>query len=203
MHQEHTKKIHKCSESQASRSERLKGRRKRQQQRALLESAAKATKLDLDGDTIEHIFFDSSSTKDATESANGKKENEELSVDNGDLMASVIKSQLEELKLNDSFVCTQTNKIQLIDSSIQTEEFEYMFSRSRDASFDREDMVYNDNVRFYTGLPTAKVLAWLIGALPSMKVWHSKEPSCYPSIHKTKLDSIDVGKTRGIAVSAN
>ena len=49
------------SNLQAARSERAKGRRERQQERALLVSAAKVAKLDEDGTTIDNISFDSPS----------------------------------------------------------------------------------------------------------------------------------------------
>lgn len=64
--------------------------------------------------------------------------------------------KLEELIIVDS--STERNKKERTESSTQTEEFEYMFSRPNDASFEREDMRNDEKVLFYTGLPSFEVL---------------------------------------------
>ena len=43
-------------------------------------------------------------------------------------------------------------------SSTQTEELDYMFSQPKKAPFDREDMLEDGKVLFYTGLPSATIL---------------------------------------------
>lgn len=152
----------KNSDLQAARSERAKVRGKRQHERALLESAAKVAKLDEDGATIDHISFDSPSlTEETSQIANdlpSASEKSKLHCQDGDLLDGIT-SKLEELcKITDS--STQTNEVnpKMTESSTQTEELDYMFSRPKKAPFDREDMLEDGKVQFYTGLPSATIL---------------------------------------------
>ena len=48
------------------------------------------------------------------------------------------------------------------DTTTQTEEFDYLFKTAK-RPFDREDMLHDDQVTFYTGLPTLKLLDALYG----------------------------------------
>ena len=50
----------------------------------------------------------------------------------------------------------------ICDTATQTEEFDYMFKTAK-RPFDREDMLDDDKVAFYTGLPTLKLLDALYG----------------------------------------
>lgn len=60
-----------------------------------------------------------------------------------------VASKLVGLKIVDS--STQTKEAETTESSTQTEEFDYMFNTcSKEAPFDRQDMVDDDKVRFYT-----------------------------------------------------
>ena len=57
---------------------------------------------------------------------------------------------------------TQTPKTVVCDTTTQTEEFDYMF-KTAECPFDREDMLDDDKVAFYTGLPMLKLLDALYG----------------------------------------
>ena len=90
-----------------------------------------------------------------TDSINGEVyEGEDVDNENGDL--SHVASKLEELIIVVS--STERNKKERTESSTQIEKFEYIYSRPKDASFDREDMKNNEKALFYTGLPSFEVL---------------------------------------------
>ena len=134
-------------------------RRKRQQERTLLDSAAKVAKLDEDGATIDNISFDSPSlTEEISRIAIDLQSASESECQGGDSLDGIT-SKLEELcKITDS--STQTNEVhpEMTTSSTQTEELDYMFSQPKKAPFDREDMLEDGKVLFYTGLPSATIL---------------------------------------------
>jgi len=67
-------------------------------------------------------------------------------------LSHVASLKLEQLIIADS--SAKRNKKEKTESSTQTEEFEYMFSRPKDASFYREDLRNDEKVLFYSGLPS-------------------------------------------------
>ena len=71
----------------------------------------------------------------------------DVDTENGEL--SHVASKLEELIIVDS--STERNKKERTESSTQTEEFEFMFSRPNDASFEREDMRNDEKAVADTG----------------------------------------------------
>ncbi|XP_031558421.1 uncharacterized protein LOC116294877 [Actinia tenebrosa] len=152
----------KNSDLQAARSERAKVRRKRQQERALFESAAKVAKLDEEGATIDNISFDSPSlTEEISQIANdlqSASDKSKLHCQDGDLLDGIT-SKLDELcKITDS--STQTNEVnpEMTESSTQTEELDYMFSQPKEAPFDREDMLEDGKVLLYFTLDCLQLL---------------------------------------------
>ena len=151
----HSKKVA-CSndELQMARGERAKERRKRQQERESMERAAKLAKLNENGDTIENIEFYFPSTLN---------DNIENTIERGGEHCdpvSEVTTKLVGLQIAES--STQTSKTVVCDTTTQTEEFDYMFKTAK-RRFDREDMLDDDKVAFYTGLPTLKLLDALYG----------------------------------------
>ena len=73
---------------------------------------------------------------------------------------SEVTTKLVGLQIAES--STQTSKTVVCDTATQTEEFDYMFKTAK-RPFDREDMLDDDKVAFYTGLPTLKLLDALYG----------------------------------------
>ena len=73
---------------------------------------------------------------------------------------SEVTTKLVGLQIRES--STQTSKTVVCDATTQTEEFDYMFKTAK-RPFDREDMLDDDKVAFYTGLPTLKLLDALYG----------------------------------------
>ncbi|XP_065068781.1 uncharacterized protein LOC135694051 [Rhopilema esculentum] len=133
-------------ELQVARSERAKECRKRQHERELMERATKLAKLNEDGGIKEKISLDSTST-----SIN----NEDFSEYGDDDFLCEVTSKL--VGLNIAECSTQTLQTKTSDSTTQTEEFDYMFKTPK-PFFDREDMLEDEKVLFYTGLPTLKLL---------------------------------------------
>ena len=145
-----------CSndELQMARGERAKERRKRQQERESMERAAKLAKLNENGDTIENIEFYFPSTLN---------DNIENTIERGDEHCdpvSEVTTKLVGLQIAES--STQRSKTVVCDTTRQTEEFDYMFKTAK-RPFDRQDMLDDDKVAFYTGLPTLKLLDALYG----------------------------------------
>ena len=127
-----------------ARSERAKERRKRQHERELTERATKLAKLNEDGGIVEKISLDSTSIN-----------NEDFSEYGDDDFLCEVTSKL--VGLNIAECSTQTLQTKTRDSTTQTEEFDYMFKTPK-PFFDREDMLEDEKVLFYTGLPTLKLL---------------------------------------------
>ena len=73
---------------------------------------------------------------------------------------SEVTTKLVGLQIAES--STQTSKTVVYDTTTQTEESDYMFKTAK-SPFDREDMLDDDKVAFYTGLPTLKLLDALYG----------------------------------------
>ena len=151
----HSKKVE-CSndELQMVRGERAKERRKRQHERESMERAAKLAKLNENGDTIENLEFYFPST-----SNNNIENTSERGGEHCDPVSEVT-TKLVGLQIAES--STQTSKTVACDTATQTEEFDYMFKTAK-RPFDREDMLDDDKVAFYTGLPTLKLLDALYG----------------------------------------
>ena len=74
----------------------------------------------------------------------------------------VTKQNLEHTQIECWRSSTQTSKTVVRDTTMQTEECDYMFKTAK-RPFDREDMLDDDKVAFYTGLPTLKLLDALYG----------------------------------------
>ena len=151
----HSKKVA-CSndELQMARGERAKERRKRQQERESMERAAKLAKLNENGDTIENIEFYFPSTSDDNIENTSEHGGEHCDP------VSEVTTKLVGLQIAES--STQRSKTVVCDTTRQTEEFDYMFKTAK-RPFDREDMLDDDKVAFYTGLPTLKLLDALYG----------------------------------------
>ena len=151
----HSKKVA-CSndELQMARGERAKERRKRQHERESMERAAKLAKLNENGDTIENIEFYFPSTSNDNIENTSERGGEHCDP------VSEVTTKLVELQIAES--STQTSKTVVCDTTTQTEEFDYMFKTAK-RPFDREDMLDDDKVAFYTGLPTLKLLDALYG----------------------------------------
>ena len=151
----HSKKVA-CSndELQMARGERAKERRKRQQERESMERAAKLAKLNENGDTIENIEFYFPSTSDDNIENTSEHGGEHCDP------VSEVTTKLVGLQIAES--STQRSKTVVCDTTRQTEEFDYMFKTAK-RRFDREDMLDDDKVAFYTGLPTLKLLDALYG----------------------------------------
>ena len=151
----HSKKVA-CSndELQMARGERAKERRKRQHERESMERAAKLAKLNENGDTIENIEFYFPSTSNDNIENSSERGGEHCDP------VSEVTTKLVELQIAES--STQTSKTVVCDTTTQTEEFDYMFKTAK-RPFDREDMLDDDKVAFYTGLPTLKLLDALYG----------------------------------------
>ena len=151
----HSKKVA-CSndELQMARGERAKERRKRQQERESMERAAKLAKLNENGDTIENIEFYFPSTSNDNIENTSERGGEHCDP------VSEVTTKLVGLQIAES--STQRSKTVVCDTTRQTEEFDYMFKTAK-RPFDREDMLDDDKVAFYTGLPTLKLLDALYG----------------------------------------
>ena len=151
----HSKKVA-CSndELQMARGEQAKERRKRQHERESMERAAKLAKLNENGDTIENIEFYFPSTSDDNIENTSEHGGEHCDP------VSEVTTKLVGLQIAES--STQRSKTVVCDTTRQTEEFDYMFKTAK-RPFDREDMLDDDKVVFYTGLPTLKLLDALYG----------------------------------------
>ena len=152
---DHSKKVA-CSndELQMGRGERAKERRKRQHERESMERAAKLAKLNENGDTIENIEFYFPSTSNDNIENTSERGGEHCDP------VSEVTTKLVGLQIAES--STQTSKTVVCDTTTQTEEFDYMFKTAK-RPFDREDMLDDDKVAFYTELPTLKLLDALYG----------------------------------------
>ena len=137
-----------------TRGERAKERRKRQHERESVERAAKLAKLNENGDTIENIEFYFLSTSNDNIENTSERGGEHCDP------VSEVTTKLVGLQIAES--STQTSKTVVCDTTTQTEEFDYMFKTAK-RPFDREDMLDDDKVAFYTGLPTLKLLDALYG----------------------------------------
>jgi hypothetical protein len=109
----------------------------------LHESAAKASKLDIEGDIVKNISFDCPSDEAIPGPPDEFSSPSQPIYDD----VSTLSSKLDEFDISRRDSVSKT-----IVSSTQTVEFDYMFSTSSVAPFDLEDMLDDDEVRFYTGL---------------------------------------------------
>ena len=119
-----------------------------------MERAAKLAKLNENGDTIENIEFYFPSTSNDNIENTSERGGEHCDP------VSEVTTKLVGLQIAES--STQTSKTVVCDATTQTEEFDYMFKTAK-RPFDREDMLDDDKVAFYTGLPTLKLLDALYG----------------------------------------
>ena len=137
-----------------AQGERAKERQKRQRERESMERAAKLAKLNENGDTIENIEFYFPSTSNDNIENTSERGGEHCDP------VSEVTTKLVGLQIAES--STQRSKTVVCDTTRQTEEFDYMFKTAK-RPFDREDMLDDDKVAFYTGLPTLKLLDALYG----------------------------------------
>ena len=170
----HSKKAA-CSndELQMARGERAKERRKRQQERESMERAAKLAKLNENGDTIENNEFYFPSTSNDNIENTSERGGEHCDP------VSEVTTKLVGLQIAES--STQTSKTVVCDTTTQTEEFDFMFKTAK-RPFDREDMLDDDKVAFYTGLPTLKLLDALYGHIAPHITRRSLQDSIYRTV---------------------
>ncbi|XP_029195415.2 uncharacterized protein LOC114961032 [Acropora millepora] len=119
-----------------------------------MERAAKLAKLNENGDTIANIEFYFPSTSNDNIENTSERGGEHCDP------VSEVTTKLVGLQIAES--STQTPKTVVCDTATQTEDFDYMFKTAK-RPFDREDMLDDDKVAFYTGLPTLKLLDALYG----------------------------------------
>ena len=128
-----------------------------------MERGAKLAKLNENGDTIENIEFYFPTT------SNDNNENTSKSGGEHCDPVSAVTMKLVWLQIAES--STQTSKTVVCDTTTQTKEFDYMFKTAKHP-FDRKDMLDDDKVVFYTGLPMLKRLDALCGHIaPYITRW--------------------------------
>ena len=181
---EQKEKEQKASEE---RAERAKERRKRTIERQELEVAEKRKHLNATGDRVVDIHFTetitSTSTEDVEEEtglANSMTEMEPSEPPCSTICATSDAENQAEGSLpepsKDAETQTEENQAEgslsepSKDAETQTEEFAYMFYKLTYQALDREYFRSDDKVRFYTGLPSHKVLvATLNHVMPHMR----------------------------------
>ena len=162
----------KDAEAAAQRSERAKARRKSSIERQEQEAAKKRKSLNESGERIVDIDFTalpSTSTSEIEEKSEAMMldepcvSGEESETDTASLVSTAIitmdaETQTEEPSETSTVSCVST--VTRTDAETQTEEFDYLLNArpSRYKAPDKDFFDTDENIRFYTGLPSWEIL---------------------------------------------